>query len=462
MSLAQHGDRTESTAEQHETDTRPEAIPPRYDWRGFGFETRQVHSGELPESTHGSRVTPIHLSNAFRFDDFQQTWDRFSGAEDGQLYSRHLNPTNQVAERRIADLEGGAGAIAVGSGAAAISAALLGLLEAGDHFISTASIYSGTQVFFDRALARLGIEVDYVWDWRDRDEWERLIRPSTKAVFTETIPNPKNDITDIAAIAAIAHDHGIPLVVDNTVATPYLLRPIEHGADIVVHSSTKFLTGHGAGLSGLIVDGGRFDWAATSRRYSLITDRQKPDVPSFLERFGIEHAFERYLRLTAVNDFGPALSPFTGFLLQQGLETLSVRMDRHVDSARALAAWLDTHPVVRSVDYAGLPSSPDHALAERLYGGRTGSVFAFTVPGGLEGARALIDNLQVFSRMTNIGDTRSLAINPATTTHLSFSPERRARLGIDPGLIRLSVGLETLDDLVRDLDIALAAVAARV
>ncbi|GGM33652.1 O-acetylhomoserine aminocarboxypropyltransferase/cysteine synthase family protein [Microbacterium saperdae] len=439
----------------------PRVIPARYDWRGFGFETRQIHSGELPEPGHGSRVTPIHLSNAFRFDDFQQTWDRFAGVEDGQLYSRHLNPTNQVAERRIADLEGGTGAIAVGSGTAAISSALLGLLESGDHFLSTASIYSGTQVLFDRALGRLGIEVDYVWDWRDRDEWERLIRPSTKAIFTETIPNPKNDITDIAAIAEIAHDHGIPLVVDNTVATPYLIRPIEHGADIVVHSSTKFLGGHGAGLSGLIVDGGRFDWAATSRHYGLLTDRQKPEVPSFLERFGTEHAFERYLRLTAVNDFGPALSSFNGFLLQQGLETLSVRMDRHVDNARALAGWLDEHPVVRSVDYAGLPSSPDHALAERLYGGRTGSVFAFTVPGGLEGARTLIDNLQVFSRMTNIGDTRSLAINPATTTHLSFSPERRERLGIDPGLIRLSVGLETLDDLITDLDGALGAVAAR-
>ncbi|MEE6388736.1 aminotransferase class V-fold PLP-dependent enzyme [Microbacterium paraoxydans] len=456
MSLAA-ADGTASREEEH-----TDAVPARYDWRGFGFETRQVHAGEAPEPGHGARITPIHLANAFRFDDFQQTWDRFAGVDDGQLYSRHLNPTNQVAERRVADLEGGTGAIAVGSGAAAISSALLGLLEAGDHLLSTASIYSGTQIFFDRALGRLGIEVDYVWDWRDRDEWERLIRPSTKAIFIETIPNPKNDITDVAAIAEIAHAHGIPLVVDNTVATPYLFRPIEHGADIVVHSSTKFLTGHGAGLSGLIVDGGRFDWEGTARRYPLLTDRQKPGVPSFLERFGAAHAFERYLRLTAVNDFGPALSPFTGFLLQQGLETLSLRMDRHVDSARALAGWLDAHPVVRGVDYAGLPSSPDHALAERLYGGRSGSVFAFTVPGGLEGARTLIDNLQVFSRMTNIGDTRSLAIHPATTTHLSFAPERRERLGIAQGLIRLSVGLETLDDLIADLDAALAAVAARV
>jgi O-acetylhomoserine (thiol)-lyase len=430
---------------------------PVYDWRGYGFETRQVHSGEAPEPGHGSRVTPVHLSNAFRFDSFQHSWDRFAGVDEGQLYSRHLNPTNQVAERRIADLEGGTGAIAVASGSAAISTVLLGLLEAGDHFVSTASIYSGTQVLFDRAFARLGITVSWVWNPHDADEWRRAIRRETKAIFTETIPNPTNDIVDIGFVAEIAAAARIPLIVDNTVATPVLLRPIEHGADLVVHSSTKFLTGHGAGLSGVIVDGGRFDWNAARGRYPLLTDRQHPDVPSFTERFGREHGVERYLRATAVNDFGPALSPFTGFLLQQGLETLSLRMARHVDSAVAIAHWLEAHPVVERVDYAGLASSPHHALAERLYGGRTGSVFAVTVRGGQEGARRFIDGLRVFSRMTNIGDTRSLAINPATTTHLGFTPERRARLGITPGLVRLSIGLETLDDLVADLEGALGA-----
>ncbi len=431
---------------------------PRYDWRGFGFETRQIHAGELPEPGHGSRVTPIHLSNAFRCDSFQQTWDRFAGVDDGPVYSRSLNPTNQVAERRIADLEGGTGAIGVGSGSAAISSVLFGLLEAGDHFLSTASIYSGTQVLFDRALGRLGIDVDYVWDWRDDDEWQRLIRPTTKAIFTETIPNPKNDITDIALISRIARQAGVPLVVDNTVATPYLIRPIEHGADIVVHSSTKFLGGHGVGLSGLIVDGGRFDWAGAPGRYAAIAERQDPSVPSYLERFGVAQAFEHYLRHTAVNDIGPALSPFNGFLLQQGMETLSLRMERHVETSRTIAQWLEQHPAVAGVDYAGLPSHPEHELAQRLYGARTGSVFAFTVRGGLEGARTLIDGLRVFSRMTNIGDTRSMAIHPGTTTHLTFSPERRERLGIDPGLIRLSVGLETVDDLIADLDDALRAV----
>lgn len=434
--------------------------PPHYDWEGFGFDTRQVHAGEQPEPGHGSRVTPIHLANAFRFESFDQTHGRFAGTDEGQLYSRHLNPTNAVAEGRIASLEGGAGAVVVGSGTAAISTTLIALLEAGDRFVSTASIYSGTQILFDRALKRLGIGVDYVHDWHDPAEWAAAIGPSTKAVFTETIPNPKNDIVDVELVARIAADAGVPLVVDNTVATPYLVRPLELGASIVVHSSTKFLAGHGAGISGAVVDGGTFDWRGSPRAYPLLTDPQSPGAPSFLDRLGPRHAFAGYLRLTAVNDLGPALSPFTGFLLQQGIETLSLRMERHLENAVAVARWLADQPEVESVDYAGLPGHPDHALAERLYGGRTGSVFAFTVAGGLDGARILIDRLQVFSRMTNIGDTRSMAIHPGTTTHLSFDDERRARLGIHPGLIRLSIGIETLDDLIADLRHGLDAVAA--
>lgn len=437
--------------------TEHEVVDPNYDWDGFGFDTRQVHAGERPYGADGDRVVPIHMSNAFRFDSFQHTWDRFSGEDDGQLYSRHRNPTSEVAEARVASLEGGTGAVAVASGSAAIASTMLSLLEAGDHFISTASIYSGTQLMFNRSLRRLGIEVDYVWDWRSRDEWEALIRPNTKAIFTESIPNPKNDIVDIAFVAEIAHAHGIPLIVDNTIASPYLIRPIEHGADIVVHSSTKFLGGHGAGLSGVIVDGGRFDWAATEGRYPLLTERQHPGKPSFVEAAG-DRAFEQYVRLTAVYDYGPAISPFNAFLLQQGIETLSLRMQRHVDSARAIAEWLVGQPGVVSVDYAGLPGGRDSELAQRLYGGRSGSVFALTVIGGLEGARTFIDHLRVFSRMTNIGDVRSLAIHPGTTTHLSFSEEYRLRLGIEPGLVRLSIGLETVDDLIADLEDALAAV----
>jgi O-acetylhomoserine (thiol)-lyase len=440
--------------------TGGEVSEPHYDWAGFGFDTRQVHAGEAPEPGYGSRITPIHLANAFRFDSFDQTHGRFAGTDDGQLYSRHLNPTNGVAERRIASLEGGAGAVAVSSGTAAISTALLALLESGDRFVSTASIYSGTQVLFNRALGRLGITVDYVWNPHDPEEWAAAIHPETKAIFTETIPNPKNDIVDIEFVAGIAERHGLPLVVDNTVATPYLIRPIERGASIVVHSSTKFLGGHGAGISGVVVDGGTFDWRATERRYPLLTDSQAPGVPSFLDRIGPEHAFEAYLRLTAVNDIGTALSPFNGFLLQQGVETLSLRMERHLDNARTIALWLAEQPEVESVDFAGLPGHPDEALAERLYGGRTGSVFAFTVAGGLDGARVFIDRLQVFSRMTNIGDVRSMAIHPGTTTHLSFTEEKRERLGISPGLIRLSVGIETVDDLITDLANGLRAVRA--
>jgi O-acetylhomoserine (thiol)-lyase len=435
-----------------------EIAEPHYDWAGFGFDTRQVHAGEAPEPGHGSRITPIHLANAFRFESFDQTHGRFAGTDEGQLYSRHLNPTNEVAERRIASLEGGTGAVGVGSGTAAISSVLIALLESGDRFVSTASIYSGTQLLFNRALKRLGITVDYVWDPTDEAEWAAAIRPETKAVFTETIPNPKNDIVDIGFVAGIAARHGIPLVVDNTVATPYLIRPLEHGASFVVHSSTKFLGGHGAGLSGVIVDGGTFDWRATDRRYPLLTESQAPGVPSFLDRLGTEHAFESYLRLTVVNDIGPSLSPFNGFLLQQGIETLSLRMERHLDNARTVALWLAEQPEVESVDFAGLPGHPAEALAERLYGGRTGSVFAFTVAGGLDGARVFIDRLQVFSRMTNIGDVRSMAIHPGTTTHLSFSDEKKERLGIAPGLIRLSVGIETVDDLITDLANGLRAV----
>jgi O-acetylhomoserine (thiol)-lyase len=438
--------------------TLPPASSPHYDWDGFGFDTRQVHAGEVAEPGFGSRVTPIHLANGFRFDSFEQTHARFAGTDEGEIYSRHSNPTNAVAERRITSLEGGVSTVVVGSGAAAISSTLIALLESGDRFVATASIYSGTQLLFDRALRRLGITVDYLWDWRDEQEWANAIHPETKAIFTETIPNPKNDIVDIEFVAGIARRNGIPLVVDNTVATPYLIRPLELGANFVVHSSTKFLAGHGAGISGAIVDGGSFDWRASDRRYPLLTEEQTPGVPSFLDRLGATRAFETYLRMTVVNDIGPALSPFHGFLLQQGIETLSLRMERHLDNARTIALWLSAQPEVESVDYAGLDGHPDHALADRLYGGRTGSVFAFTVRGGEDGARAFIDRLQVFSRMTNIGDTRSMAIHPATTTHLAFDPARRARLGIAPGLIRLSVGLETVDDLIVDLRNGLTAV----
>jgi len=436
------------------TDHQPPAEP-EYDWEGYGFDTRQIHAGEYADTVAGTRIPPIALSAGYRFDSWEDGRDRFAGESDGLIYSRQRNPSGSVAERRIASLEGGVEAIVVASGQAAITAALFALARSGERFVSTASIYSGTRILFGRSFARMGIGVDYVWNPLDDDEWERQIGPDTKAIFTETIPNPKNDIVDLDRVAAVAARHGIPLVVDNTVATPYLIRPGEHGAAVVVHSSTKFLSGHGAAISGTIVDTGTFDWANAGRHYPLITEPPVPGGPSLLERFG-RTAYARAAREAVVNDLGPALSPFTSFLLHQGIETLSLRMDRHLDNSVTVANWLEQHPNVESVDFAGLASSPYRALAESLYGGRSGSVFAVTVKGGEEGARRFTDRLRVISRMTNIGDVRSMALHPATTTHISFDDELKARLGITPGLIRLSIGTESVGDLLRDLEQALA------
>ncbi len=445
-------------SEQNLPDSLPHDVEePVYDWDGFGFDTRQVHAGEFDDTAFGARIAPIYLSAAFRFDDFQETTNRFSGADPGQLYSRNQNPTNAVAERRVASLEGGTGAIVVSSGQAAISAAILSLTGTGERFVSTASIYSGTRVLFGRSFARFGVGVDYVWDPANEEEWEAAIGTDTKAIFTETVPNPKNDVIDIAAIARIAARHGLPLIVDNTIGTPYLVRPLEQGAHVVVHSGTKFLTGHGAAVSGVVVDGGNFDWAHAGRAYPGITDPAAPGVPSLLETYG-SRAYEYFLRGDIVNDLGPALSPLHSFLLQQGVETLSLRMERHVENARTIAQWLATHPAIESVDYAGLPEHPQHEIAERTLGGRPGSVFAATLRGGRAAAEVFIDSLRVFSRMTNIGDTRSMILHPASTTHLSFTPELRERLGISQGLVRLSVGIETVGDLIADLDSALGVV----
>ena len=426
---------------------------PEYDWEGYGFDTRQVHAGEYEELNSGARVTPIAMTAGYRFDSFDDARGRFAGENDGLIYSRQRNPSGSVAEKRIASLEGGTEAIVVASGQAAITAALLALAQNGDRIVSTASIYSGTRILFGRSFARFGVTVDYVWDEFDDEEWDRVITPQTKAIFTETIPNPKNDIVDIDRVAAVAKRHGIPLVVDNTIASPFLIRPFEHGADIVVHSSTKFFSGHGAAISGTIVDGGSFDWAAADRPYPLIT-QSTGGLPSIAEKFG-PTAYARATREAVVNDIGPALSPFNSFLLHQGIETLSLRMERHLANSLTIAAWLAEHPGVQSVDYAGLPGNPAYDLAQRLYGGRSGSVFSFTVRGGEAGAGRFLDRLRVISHMTNIGDTRSMALHPATSTHTSFSQELRDRLGIAPGLIRLSVGIEDVGDLLADLDHAL-------
>ena len=439
-------------------DPHPAAVPVT-DWAGFGFDTRQVHAGAHPDLNHGLRVPPISLSAGYVFENFDDGVDRFAGRSTEPIYSRQGNPTNWVAEERLASLEGGTAAVAVASGQAAISAALFALAGSGDRIVSTASIYGGTRILFGRSFKRFGIDVDYVWDAADDAEWDRVITPRTKAIYTETIPNPLNDVTDLPRIAAVAARYGLPIVVDNTVGTPALIRPFELGAHIVVHSTTKFLSGHGAAVGGAVVDGGTFDWAGSPRHFPLVTDAPRPGASSLLERFG-SAAYARAVREAVVNDIGPALSPLHGFLLQQGMETLSLRMERHVDSSQRIAAWLEEQPEVESVDYAGLPSNPLHAIALRDYQGRTGSVFGVTVRGGRGGAREFIDGLRVFSRMTGIGATRSMAIHPATSTHATFAPELNARLGITEGLVRLSVGIESVDDLIRDLRGALDRVAA--
>lgn len=438
---------------------------PVTDWEGFAFDTRQVHAGEYPDRNTGLRVPPIAMSAGYVFDDFDDQVDRFAGRTIDPIYSRQGNPTNAVAEDRLASLEGGTGAVAVSSGQAAISSALFALAQHGDHIVSTASIYGGTRILFGRSFKRFGIEFDFVWDADDDAEWDRLIRPNTKAIFTETIPNPRNDVTDLRRIAQIAARYRLPVIVDNTVGTPALIRPFEHGASIVVHSTTKFLTGHGAAVGGAIVDGGTFDWEAAERAgraYPLITAPPRPGLGSMLDRFG-PGAYARAAREAVVNDIGPSLSPFNGFLLHQGMETLSLRMERHVASSQRIASWLEQQPQVERVDFAGLPSNERYDLAVRDYGAtagiaRTGSVFGVTVRGGFDGARRFVNGLRLFSRMTGIGDTRSMVIHPATSTHASFAPEINERLGITAGLLRLSIGLESADDLIRDLASALERV----
>lgn len=462
---------------------------PIYDWEGFGFETRQVHAGEYPDKNHGLRVPPIALSAGYLFEDFDDQVNRFNGSihwrhedhagreaaettdgvegfspsEKSAIYSRQGNPSNWVAEERLASLEGGTVSVAVSSGQAAISSALFTLAQAGDHIVSTGSIYGGTRILFGRSFKRFGIDFDYVWDASDDAEWERAIRPNTKAIYTETVPNPCNDVTDLRRIAEVAARYNLPVVVDNTVGTPALIRPFEHGANIIVHSTTKFLTGHGAAVGGAVIDGGNFDWAAAEaagRSFPLVTQSSRPGVASMLERFGTG-AYARAVRESVVNDIGPTLSPLHGFLLHQGIETLSLRMERHVASSIAIARWLEDQPEVEKVDYAGLPSNPLYAVAARDYGvdsdgyAKTGSVFGVTVRGGIDGARAFVNGLRLFSRMTGIGDTRSMVIHPLTSTHSTFAPEINERLGITPGLLRLSVGLESVDDLIRDLRSAL-------
>lgn len=426
---------------------------------GWGFSTLQIHAGRDYGAHHRAVVPPIYASTAFDLGDVDNAAELFAMRRPGVVYSRTGNPTHEVVEARLAALEHGSAALLVASGQAAVAVALLTLVQAGGHVVASSSLYGGTYALLTETLAPLGIETTFVEDTGDPAAWRAAVRPETRVLYAESLPNPQNDVLDFGTVAAVAHEAGVPLVVDNTVATPYLIRPLDLGADVVVHSATKFLAGHGAAVAGAIVEAGRFDWAAHRDAYPAFS-APNPGYGGLVpvEAFP-DSAFTFRARAQYLRDLGPALSPLHSFALAQGLDTLSLRMARHVANARTLAAWLDARPEVTRVHYAGLPGNPHHALAERYAPRGTGSVFGFELAGGFPAARAFIDALELFTHAANIGDVRSLVVHPATTTHVEMPSEALARAGVTPGLVRLSVGLEDSTDLIADLERGFAAVA---
>ena len=428
------------------------------------FETRQIHAGQVPDPVTGSRALPLYQTTAYQFRDTKHAADLFGLAELGNIYTRIMNPTQDAVEQRIASLEGGVASLLLSSGSAATTFAVLNVAEAGDHIVSSPSLYGGTYNLFHYTLPKFGIEVTFVENPDDPESWKKAIRPNTKAFFGETIANPKNDLLDIEAVAKVAHDFGVPLIVDNTVATPYLIRPIEFGADVVVHSATKFLSGHGNAVVGAIVDSGKFDYAKYPDRFKNFNN---PD-PSYHglvyaqalgvgSPFGANLSYIFKIRLTLLRDIGAAVAPFNAWLLAQGIETLSLRVERHVENAKAIATWLESHPQVSKVNYASLPSSPWHRLASKYAPKGSGAVLSFEIKGGIESGKKFIEALNIFSHVANIGDVRSLAIHPASTTHSQLTPEEQLTAGVTPGLVRLSLGLENVEDIKRDLESAFAA-----
>ncbi|WP_448059008.1 bifunctional o-acetylhomoserine/o-acetylserine sulfhydrylase [Cellulomonas hominis] len=429
------------------------------DPQSWSFETRQIHAGQSPDSQTGARALPIYQTTSFVFPDAGVAADRFALKDLGPIYTRIGNPTVEAVENRIASLEGGVGALLVASGQAAETFAILNIAEAGSHIVASPSLYGGTYNLLHYTLPRLGIETTFVTDPQDPQAWRDAVRPNTKLFYAETIPNPKQDILDIETVAGIAHENGVPLVVDNTVATPYLIRPLEWGADVVVHSATKYLGGHGAAIAGVIVDGGTFDYGTDPEKYpSFNTPDPSYDGLVFARDLGKDGAFGVNLsyilraRVQLLRDLGSALSPFNAFLVAQGIETLSLRIERHVSNALKVAQWLEARDDVLSVTYAGLPSHPQHALAQKYAPRGAGAVLAFEIAGGAEAGQAFVSALELHSNVANIGDVRSLVIHPASTTHSQLTPAEQALSGVTPGLVRLAVGLEGIDDILADLD----------
>ena len=418
------------------------------------FETLQVHAGqEQPDQATGARAVPIYQTTSFVFDDCAHAEARFNLSNAGNIYSRLTNPTQDAFEQRVAALEGGVAALATASGAAAVSYALQNLARAGDHIVAEKTLYGGTCNLLAHTLKAWGIDTTFV-DPDEAGAFERAITPRTKAIFIESLGNPHSNIVDIEALAKLAHSNGIPLVVDNTFATPWLLRPIEHGADIVVHSATKFMGGHGTTIGGVIVDGGKFDWEASGKFAHICEPDPSYHGLSFSRTVG-PAAFAVRARAILLRDLGAALSPFNAFMLLQGLETLSLRVERHVSNALAVVEYLAKHPKVERVNHPSLPTSPSHALYKHYFPKGGGSIFTFEVKGGADEARAFIDRLQVFSLLANVADAKSLVIHPASTTHAQLTEAELAETGVLPNTVRLSIGIEHVDDIIEDLAQAL-------
>jgi O-acetylhomoserine (thiol)-lyase len=422
------------------------------------FETQQIHAGSAADVTTKSRATPIYRTTAYVFDSAEHAANLFALAEFGNIYTRIQNPTQDVAEQRIAALEGGTAALMLASGQAATTSAILNIAHSGDHIVSSSSVYGGTYNLFKYTLPKLGITVTFINDQDDLDAWQQAIQPNTKAFFGETIANPRINILDLEGVSGVAHANGLPLIVDNTVASPYLIRPLEHGADIVVHSATKFLGGHGTVIAGAIVDGGKFPWSQNVEKFPGLTE---PDPSyhgaSYTSVLGDGIAYIIKARVQLLRDVGAAVSPDNAFGIIQGIETLSLRMERHCQNALTVAQWLENHDQVASVNYAALDSSPSKKAASKYAPNGVGAVLSFEIKGGVDAGRALVDNVELFSHVANIGDVRSLVIHPASTTHSQLTPEQQLTSGVTPGLVRLSVGLEHIDDILADLEIGFAA-----
>ncbi|MFZ4505470.1 MAG: bifunctional o-acetylhomoserine/o-acetylserine sulfhydrylase [Microbacteriaceae bacterium] len=422
------------------------------------FETQQIHAGAAPDPTTNARAVPVFRTTAYTFNSADHAKNLFALAEFGNIYTRIMNPTQDVAEKRIAALEGGTAALLLASGQAATTFAILNIAGAGDHIVSSANVYGGTYNLFHYTFAKLGIEVTFVQNQDDLDEWRNAVRPNTKAFFGETIANPRINILDIEGVSGVAHEAGIPLLVDNTIATPYLIRPFEHGADIIIHSATKFLGGHGTVVAGAIVDGGKFAWSKNVEKFPGLTE---PDPSyngaSYTTVLGDGIAYIIKARVQLLRDIGAAVAPDNAWALIQGIETLSLRIERHVENAIAVAKWLEAHDDVATVFYAGLESNSNYAAGKKYAPKGAGAILSFELKGGVNAGRTLVESTELFSHVANIGDVRSLIIHPASTTHSQLSPEEQLSSGVTPGLVRLSVGLEHIDDIIADLEQGFAA-----